>query len=550
MRGFRVWLLLAAAVAVVAAAVLFAARTQQRTAATNFGESQTASSMLIAMLEQERGLDAFLTTGRSELLEPYFEGGRVLSAELDHARAFSADDADELTAVRRQAEAFGRWRLLARRQIASAEAGRSEEWLAAAEQKRQVQLDQFVAANTAYQARLDTLRRREARGAALVPVWLILGLSVLFAAVGSFFVSRSRRSRAGQTERESETREAELALSTTQARFAEAMQVSESQGEAHTVLAEHLERTIPGSNVIVLNRNNSADRLEPSKPLPMAHPLLEPLQESKPRSCMAVRLSRQYERGCAIDEVLSCELCGALGSASTCQPLLVGGEVIGSVLVTHPDQLSVAGQRRLTESVSQAAPVLANLRNLTLAESRASTDVLTGLPNRRSVDDSLKRMIAHAGRAGTPFSLALLDLDHFKQINDTLGHERGDDVLAAFGALVRGEIRASDLAGRTGGEEFAILLPDTDREGAVMLADKVRTALHRLRVKGVDRPITASFGVATFPVDAFDAATLMRIADRALYTAKREGRDRVETASTTTLDNTAEQPDNVEFLAR
>jgi diguanylate cyclase (GGDEF)-like protein len=539
MRGIRSWISLTAAVAVVAGAVLFAARTQQQTSARNFGESQVASSMLIAMLAQERGLDAFLSTGRSTLLQPYFEGGRVLTSELDHARSVSADDGKELATVGHQKEAFGRWRGLARTQIASVEVGRPGTRLVADERQRQVQLDAFIAANTAYQARLDVVRRREERGAALVPVWLILGLSVLFAGVGSLFIARSRRVRSGLADREAQARGAEIALTSTQARFAEAMQVSESQAEAHTVLAQHLERTIPDSSVIVLNRNNSADRLEPSKPLPSGHPLFDPLQESKPRSCMAVRLNRQYEHSGTNSEILNCEICGTLTTSSTCQPLLVGGEVIGSVLVSHKEELSLNGRRRLVESVSQAAPVLANLRNLKLAESRAATDVLTGLPNRRSVDDSLKRMLAQAGRAVSPLSIALLDLDHFKQINDTLGHERGDDVLAAFGALVRGEIRASDLAGRTGGEEFAILLPDTDRASAIILADKVRTALHRLRVKGVDRPITASFGVATFPNDATDAATLMRIADRALYTAKQQGRDRIETATPARLGPSA-----------
>lgn len=533
MHAIRGWLLLAAAILAIAGAVLFAGRSQRETAVTNYNEARTASRMLVAMLEQERGLDAFLTTGRSALLGSYFEGGRQLGSELTQARSLSADDPRELETIRLQTDAFERWHRLAQSQLASYGKPLSLARLAADERQREEQLDDFISANTAYQVRLETVRRSEERGAALVPVWLVLGLSVLFAAVGSFFVNRSRKTRIRQSRQETQAREAELELSNTQARFAEAMQVSESQGEAHLVLAQHLERTIPDSNVIVLNRNNSADRLEPNETLAVDHPLFGPLQESEPRSCMAVRLSRQYEHGSATDEVLRCQVCGALESPSTCQPLLVGGEVIGSVLVTHPEQLSVDGQRRLIESVSQAAPVLANLRNLNLAESRASTDALTGLPNRRSVDDTIKRMLAQAGRASSPFSLAVLDLDHFKQINDTLGHERGDDVLAAFGALVRSEIRESDLAGRTGGEEFAILLPGTDRQGAVLLAEKVRTALHRLRVKGVDRPITASFGIATFPDDAIDAATLMRIADRALYAAKRQGRDRVETAGST-----------------
>ena len=101
-------------------------------------------------------------------------------------------------------------------------------------------------------------------------------------------------------------------------------------------------------------------------------------------------------------------------------------------------------------------------------------------------------------------------------------------VLAAVGEAIHQTIRASDFAGRNGGEEFLALLPDTTSEGAVTLAEKLRTAIKTTDVAGLGRPVTASFGVATFPVDAVDSESLVRIADRALYLAKHNGRDRVE----------------------
>ncbi len=137
-------------------------------------------------------------------------------------------------------------------------------------------------------------------------------------------------------------------------------------------------------------------------------------------------------------------------------------------------------------------------------------------------------MAAQAGRTSSPLSVIFVDLDHFKQINDTYGHDRGDEVLASVGALLRAELRASDLPGRMGGEEFVILSPDTGRSGALELAEKVRVAMHGISVRDLERPVTASFGIATLPDDAVDVDTLMRIADRALYTAKQNGRDRVE----------------------
>jgi len=134
-----------------------------------------------------------------------------------------------------------------------------------------------------------------------------------------------------------------------------------------------------------------------------------------------------------------------------------------------------------------------------------------------------------------PMSAILLDLDHFKDINDTHGHERGDEVLAAVGALLRGELRTADFAGRNGGEEFVVLVPDTDRAGALRVAEHLRHATHSLSLSGVSRPITASFGVAGFPEDALDGEKLMRLADRALYAAKQSGRDRVEATSSAGL---------------
>ncbi len=208
-------------------------------------------------------------------------------------------------------------------------------------------------------------------------------------------------------------------------------------------------------------------------------------------------------------------------------PSLVSGEVIGSVLIQGHEPLSAEDRERVVSSTAQASPVLANLRNLAIAETRASTDALTGLPNSRACRDSLKRMVAAAGRTLAPVTAILLDLDHFKQINDRFGHGAGDDALAAVGDVMRSTLRDSDFAGRYGGEEFLMLLPDTDHEGGLQAAEKVREAVQALQVTQVDGPITASLGVASYPGDAMDSDTLVRMADRALYAAKAAGRNRV-----------------------
>ena len=198
--------------------------------------------------------------------------------------------------------------------------------------------------------------------------------------------------------------------------FSELLQVSESEREAHSILKQHIERGVPGTEVVVLNRNNSHDRLEATT-------------------------TRPFESGGASPSLLDCEICGGTASASTCLPLLVSGEVIGSVLVDHEGALDGRDERRVHDSVGQAAPVLANLRNPALAEARALTDALTGLPNRRAVQDTLKRMIAQSARTASPLAAVLIDLDHFKQVNDTFGHDEGDAVLAAVADVLASLMR-------------------------------------------------------------------------------------------------------------
>ncbi len=317
-----------------------------------------------------------------------------------------------------------------------------------------------------------------------------------------------------------------------QSEFVDALQVTDREQIAHDLLRRQVERSIPASSVVVLNRNNSENRLEATTKLREDSSLKDTLIDAKPRSCMAVLFARPHREEPEHEPLTHCEVCGKTAARATCEPLLVGGEVIGSVLVEHPEPLGEQELTALRESVAQAAPVLANLRNLALAEFRASTDGLTGLPNKRAIQDTIKRMAAQASRTVSPLSVIALDLDHFKQINDSYGHGRGDDVLATVGAVLSDIVRTSDFVGRSGGEEFIILLPNTDTDHAALAAEKILGAVATITVPGVERDITASLGVATIPDHAGDGDQLVRCADRALYVAKTNGRNRVEVAVT------------------
>ncbi len=316
-----------------------------------------------------------------------------------------------------------------------------------------------------------------------------------------------------------------------QVEFVDTLQVTVSEEEAHELVQRHLQRSLPGSVVVVLKRNNSENRLEAATALVPGGPLAARLSGAEPRTCLALRFGRTHREDPTRTPLLSCLLCADVGTRSTCEPLLVGGQVIGSVVVAHDDALADVDEARIRTSVAQSAPVLGNLRNLALAEFRANNDSLTGLPNKRATDDTLKRMVAQANRSITPLAAAMLDLDHFKQVNDRFGHAKGDEVLAAVGAALRSCLRASDFAGRFGGEELLLLLPDTSAEGAVPLAERIRSTVASIRVPGVERMITVSIGIADLIQHGGDAPGLLRQADRALYTAKATGRNRVVVAS-------------------
>lgn len=315
-----------------------------------------------------------------------------------------------------------------------------------------------------------------------------------------------------------------------QIEFADTLQIAGDEDEAHLLLRRHLERVVTGATAVVLNRNNSADRLEAVTPLPDNSRLGESLRGAEPRSCLAVRSGRVHHESTQRPGLLSCAVCSACDGSSACTPLTVGGEVIGSVLLNRPSPFAQVEEQLVRESVSQAAPVLANLRNLAVAEIRAATDGLTGLPNKRAVTDTMKRLFAQAARTGSPFTLVLLDLDHFKLINDRLGHPVGDQVLANVGSALQGTLRSGDFAGRNGGEEFAVLLPDTGIVSGFEIAERIRLSIADITLPGVDVSVTVSLGVAGFPDHANTPERLERLADAALYLAKRQGRNRTEVA--------------------
>ncbi|HZR94973.1 MAG TPA: GGDEF domain-containing protein [Gaiellaceae bacterium] len=227
------------------------------------------------------------------------------------------------------------------------------------------------------------------------------------------------------------------------------------------------------------------------------------------------------------------ERIASLGGRGASEPLVLPldeAEPAASAraILLHPRRGFSTDDENVARSlVAQGRIALENARLQSIVRRQAVTDELTDLSNRRRFMEEIQLEIARAERLETSLALVLFDLDHFKQINDRFGHQTGDVVLRATAGVIRDRVRETDVPARIGGEEFAIVLPGTDRNGARSLAENLRADISALvGVPNAEWRVTASFGVAEH-VRGETADTLIAAADRALYRAKAEGRDRV-----------------------
>jgi diguanylate cyclase (GGDEF)-like protein len=201
--------------------------------------------------------------------------------------------------------------------------------------------------------------------------------------------------------------------------------------------------------------------------------------------------------------------------------------LLGALIVVRPAHTaSLLPARRFVQAAAEIAPLLRDFRSIAATQSAAALDPLTGLPNRRTIMGFLRERIEQVS-IGNPCAVLLLDIDLFKSINDDLGHQAGDRCLRIVGKLIANNIRQVDRAGRIGGEEFVVLMPDTTSEMARTVGERLRAAIAGSELRYANgEPLTASIGVAVAAVsDTVDS--LLARADRALYEAKRRGRNRV-----------------------
>ena len=260
----------------------------------------------------------------------------------------------------------------------------------------------------------------------------------------------------------------------------------------------------------------------------------------EPESCWAFRRGRPH-LVTGIQSPLRCaHLTDGDGPSSFCVPMMAQGDHVGilqfnfsevDVFETRDEGGAVHSTRaRLATALAEhAALALANLRLREALRSQSIVDGLTGLYNRRYLENVLERECRRAARSRRPLTVLMIDIDRFKQFNDTWGHEGGDVVLREFAALLRAQFRGDDIACRYGGEEFVVVLSDAEMDVAFRRAEELRTEVRQLVALYRQQPlgsITISVGIAALPEHGVTADELTSTADRALYEAKNAGRDR------------------------
>jgi diguanylate cyclase (GGDEF)-like protein len=510
---------------------------------------------LISLIKDaETGQRGFAITGNEEFLEPYHAALTRLDLMLPNLPAVPENAGPEGEAVER-IERFGRLKL---DDMAASIALRRSEGFAEVQAvvltgRGKSYMDQVRAAvgeliqqeNAHREAlRLD-LNRRNARSARFGMV--ATALNMLLLAVTLFFLFRTLRERqqiARSFESSSEHLHAnvqELELRNREisliGQMARALESQISLKEAFGIIGVFYSRLLPGTSGVLYLFRNSEDPLEKEAQwgAPQVAEACIPTD-----ACWALRRGQPHLPPHSSDLLCAHYGDNARSTPRLCLPVMAQGEVLGLILIEASEGQGPAADLLdprigdLAISISeQVALALSNARLRKVLREQLILDPLTGLFNRRYMEQTLRREIARARRTSSALSVIVLDIDHFKRINDSTGHEAGDTVLRAFGQQLLGSVRESDAACRFGGEEFVLILPDCSKQAAV---EKARHIAAGLRTMALDYNgtalgrVTASIGVACFPEDATTPEALVQAADQAMHCGKENGRNRVVAA--------------------
>lgn len=320
-------------------------------------------------------------------------------------------------------------------------------------------------------------------------------------------------------------------------RYSGLLQNCRDAEEALEITARTIAPLIPGASGAVYLLRASRDRAEPV--VTWGAMADDDSASIAPHDCWALRRDRTHVVE-DISQGMVCQHAGAnlpAHASTVCIPLSAQGTQLGMLALRSEDPRELTSLTVAEAAAEQLSLALHNLRLRETLRQQSIRDPLTGLYNRRYLEEALNHELARCTRRALPLSVLMLDVDHFKQFNDLHGHSGGDRVLAAIGEFLLTQMRGEDICCRYGGEELTIILPEVDLPTASKMAEKLRVGIEALQVMadGVSLPkITASFGAASFPEHAGNATQLLRRADEALYRAKQAGRNQVVSAGAST----------------
>jgi diguanylate cyclase (GGDEF)-like protein len=499
-------------------------------------ENREVRTVQLALLDIETGARGFALSSRPEYLQPYSVGLQTLEdskATLDKLDRYVAETTGTAPGTQTFSALVTHFRSEIAKMIAAVQSGgiggadqriNLDSTKATMDMLRQY-IGQFLSTKTAQANRAeDSLAALQMLLLALQIVSGAAILTALFLAFrGLASQSRARALAMAEAVRSREQVEHLLAM-------ADMLQSAMGYEDANAVLQATAGRLLPGFGGALYIFNNSRDRLDLSttwsaEMAEASHP-----QVISPSQCWALKRGKPHiNRG-----TYGALRCGhALEGQSVLEiPMLARGEVYGllQVFSTDPDGADL-------ETVKPLAIALADSMSLALSSialrerlrNQALRDPLTGLYNRRFMEEVIESFALQAERRNSSMSAIMIDLDHFKQLNDQHGHALGDTVLRDVAGAILASLRKSDIACRYGGEELIILLPDSDLVAARTKAEEIRKRIAELSpADGIT--VSASLGVASIPQTATSPGDLLAMADAALYKAKQEGRNRVESA--------------------
>lgn len=511
---------------------------------------ERAYNLVLSLLKDaETGQRGFLIASDESFLEPYNLGAAGVPAALEEL-ARLAHSAQERALVARIAELSTAKVREMDRTIRVKKAGDSQAALdMVSSQRGKIMMDEL---RTLFgrQARVLTDQRNALREklSADLGYNTALGIgaslaSLVLLAAAVYVVSKSLNEQAEAARRSDQLAASNAQLATQSAVRAQRLSITASMlqvldsvktpAELARVLPVFLQKLLPDTSGAVYLYRNSRDLLE----LKASWGGVDNAPASvAPDECWGLRLGKVHVAKPEHD--LRCDhgvVWAGQQATQTCVPMISQGDVIGVLVIAdHPDQDNPLEQAHIVTLAEHLSLAISNVALRDALRHQSTVDPLTGLYNRRFFDESLKRELARAQRSGSACSVVMIDLDHFKRVNDTYGHEGGDLVLQAASRAIQQRVRASDVVCRYGGEELVLMLPDCGAEEAQQCAETIRLSLTAIAIQHAGQTISgisASFGVAQWPGHDDGEQGLLQAADRALYAAKRSGRNQVMVAS-------------------